>query len=296
MLAMATAVDEAAHLLTELARAAAAGNNVKQALARCVAAGASIDEQVATDGREITSSRMPPLLHAAKAGNIGAVKALLAAGAAVTATGASGGATALHVAFECTNKQRVPHVVRVLIDAGASVTARRSNGFTPLHAAAQYDCADGVRLLLAAGANLEARCTQHGAAALAHAAAGATDGKAAALCALLEAGADPTSVDKHGMSALVTAACSNPQEADVASGVVGVLVAAGADVNEERAGRTALDVCLAATRLNRLTNLMPHMYQPAPPQPLHGGSVAAGWLCHSGSCRSVALPQRAGTA
>lgn len=52
---------------------------------------------------------------------------------------------------------RHPHLVRLLLDAGAPVNAVNSFGKTPLMYAAQADNAEVVRLLLAAGATVNAR-------------------------------------------------------------------------------------------------------------------------------------------
>ena len=91
-----------------------------------------------------------PLMLAAAVGSIDAVKTLLAGGADVRASSATG-LTPLHYAADDPGK------VRLLLDAGADVHAVTQMGRTPLVvAAATSQSADVVRLLLARGANVNA--------------------------------------------------------------------------------------------------------------------------------------------
>ena len=62
----------------------------------------------------------------------------------------SKGATPLHRAAE----GRQPVSIRVLLRAGAAVNALSKEGCTPLHFAARAGCAEAVRLLLEGGANV----------------------------------------------------------------------------------------------------------------------------------------------
>jgi uncharacterized protein len=53
-----------------------------------------------------------------------------------------------------------PHLVRALLDAGAPANSSNAFGKTPLMYAAQFDSAEAVRMLLAAGAEVNARTRQ----------------------------------------------------------------------------------------------------------------------------------------
>lgn len=59
------------------------------------------------------------------------------------------GNTALHIASLAGQEE----VVRLLVQAGASVNVQSQNGFTPLYMAAQENHDNVVRFLLASGAN-----------------------------------------------------------------------------------------------------------------------------------------------
>ncbi len=85
------------------------------------------------------------LMMAALKGELDGARQLLLRGASVNQPGWS----ALHYAAAGTE---VP-LVRLLVDKGADLNAASPNGSTPLMMAAQYGSEDGVRLLLAAGAD-----------------------------------------------------------------------------------------------------------------------------------------------
>jgi uncharacterized protein len=90
-------------------------------------------------------------LHlAAHFGQIEAARALLAAGANVTAHSWNGlDNEPIHAAAASVGNAAV---VAALLDAGAQVNARQHGGFTPLHQAAQNGDAELVTLLLSRGA------------------------------------------------------------------------------------------------------------------------------------------------
>lgn len=73
----------------------------------------------------------PPLVAAAEAGETGAVRDLLAAGADIDAASVDG-ATALHWAVH----RDLPALVRLLVDAGADVSATNRYGVQPIALAA----------------------------------------------------------------------------------------------------------------------------------------------------------------
>ena len=87
------------------------------------------------------------IVHAFGEARVPILRSLLAAGAPVSARDEDGYTPLHYAAFWC------PGCVRPLLDAGASVSATSRNGRTPLHGAA----ADSVPLLLAAGADPAAR-------------------------------------------------------------------------------------------------------------------------------------------
>jgi ankyrin repeat protein len=91
-----------------------------------------------------------PLMVCAWTGNADAVRHLVARGADVNAKEKERGQTALMWALE----QQHLGVVRVLIESGADVHSRSKSGFTPLLFATKHSDAEPVRLLLAAGANI----------------------------------------------------------------------------------------------------------------------------------------------
>jgi uncharacterized protein len=158
-----------------------------------------------------------PVADAAMDGNVDAVQSLLRAGEDVNEPQPDG-MTALHWAAD-RNDQRV---ARLLLDAGADVTARTRIGeYTPLLVASRRGNVEVIQALLEAGADPNLRTTTAGTSALHFAAA---SGRSGALRALLSAGADVNAQElSHGHTALMFAAASNQAEA------VRILVEAGAD-------------------------------------------------------------------
>ena len=136
------------------------------------------------------------------------------------------GATPLHYAAVL----GTPEAVKILIAAGADVNARNTFDATPLVLAAYSP--EKVRLLLAAGADPKAK-TKTGRSALIIAAGRA--GTIAVVRSLLDAGCDVNEADTFGVSPLQLAAFEGQFE------TVRLLVSRGADVNagDER-GSTAL--------------------------------------------------------
>jgi len=125
------------------------------------------------------------LLEAARRGELEAVRELIGRGADVDAKRGDG-MTALHLAAERGHAE----VAGALIDAGAAVDAgTRIGRYTPLHVAVRGGHGAVVVRLLDAGADPNAVTTNSGVTAL-HLAAGAVGG-AGAVAALLEHGADP---------------------------------------------------------------------------------------------------------
>ena len=83
--------------------------------------------------------------------DIDAVEALIADGAKVNVKDYDG--TPLHTAAWC----GCTEIVKMLIDAGADVNAKNSYGNTPLDLAVRYGHADVVNLLIDAGADVNAK-------------------------------------------------------------------------------------------------------------------------------------------
>ena len=178
------------------------------------------------------------LMECARTGDVGAVTALLAAGADVNAKESINGQTALMWAVA----QQHPDVVKVLLELGADVRARSRTysqnvqtgdrggggavstvprgGSTPLLFAARVGSVESVRLLLAAGADVNDSLPD-GATALIVA---AHSGHGAVGALLLDKGADPNTADV-GYTALHAAV----DRSDLP--LVKALLAKGADPN-----------------------------------------------------------------
>ena len=112
--------------------------------------------QMSTD----KNPKMPELgklmIKAAKAGDVAAVRALLASDPSLLDARDTDGSTPLH----CATWKGQTDVVSVLLEAGADVNAVNQNshwGTTPLHAAAHANQAAIAKLLLGRGADTKAK-------------------------------------------------------------------------------------------------------------------------------------------
>ena len=143
-----------------------------------------------------------PIADAAMREDIDAVRSLLREGAAVNVA-QSDGMTALHWAAELGNVE----LVRLLVDAGADLEApTRIGDLTPLHIGAEVGQSGTVRALLEAGANAESR-NANGSAPLHFA---AMSGSVEAVVALADYGADVNLREaKWGQTPLMFAASRN---------------------------------------------------------------------------------------
>jgi ankyrin repeat protein len=91
-----------------------------------------------------------PLMTCARSGAVDAVRLLVEYGAAINAKEPKESQTALMWAAA----ERHPDVVKALIDAHADLTAHTKQGFTAIHFAARIGDLDSLKLLLAAGVDI----------------------------------------------------------------------------------------------------------------------------------------------
>jgi len=145
--------------------------------------------------------------------------------------------------------------VRALLQQNADVNAPQGDGTTALHWAAFRDDLPMVKLLLAAGAKVTA-ATREG--AITPLFMACTNGDAAIIEALLNAGADANSVKGNGTTALMTAAAAGSAPA------VKLLLDRGAEVNAEESvhGQTALMFAAALDRADAVKLLLSRRADP----------------------------------
>ena len=188
---------------------------------RRVATALSADKTMA---RAIDAAGSTMLMHAAYAGTIEMMNALLDAGADVNATN-DRRATALHWAITD------PAKVRLLLLKGADVNAKTVDGRTPLHLAATLPAGTAIiEMLIEAGGEVNARSIV-GATPLF---TGATASLETARL-LLSKGADPNAKNGLGVTPLMTAALNGGPAATK------LLLDAGADAKiRTKRGETAL--------------------------------------------------------
>ena len=173
--------------------------------------------------KDLVSARaMTPLYIAARNNRVEAAKELLAAGATLDIRSCYGW-SAVDIAA---NRGHVD-VLRVLLQRGNSLDACPGSGHTPLHSAAQVDGpfrdnSSAVRVLLEAGADIDAKTTRYGATAL-HTAVCQYVPSSGTIRALLEAGANVNARKAWERTPLhVACRCSSVD-------VVGLLLRWGAD-------------------------------------------------------------------
>jgi ankyrin repeat protein len=150
---------------------------------------------------------------------------------------------ALHLAARCGRAE----TVRILLEAGADIDAHNGDGKTALYQAVNYYRAETVSILLKAGANIDAR-DKHGKTAL-HIAAYQDDNETVSI--LLEAGANIDACDEHGNTALHIAAYQGR------AAIVRILLKAGANIYaRDKRNMTALQEATSSDRLKTRLRLL----------------------------------------
>ena len=140
--------------------------------------------------------------------------------------------------------------VRVLLQQGADVNAAQGDGMTALHWAADRGDVEMARMLVYAGASLEA-ATRMAEYTPLHLASRA--GHGAVVRALLEAGSDPATATGSGEATALHLAAAAGDAATISA-----LIEFGADVNarEQRAGQTPLIFAAAQNRVQAIEALL----------------------------------------
>ncbi len=172
----------------------------------------------------------PPLVVAARYGQLGAIRKLVAEGADLNALGTKG-RTALMAAAEY---DHVP-AVRLLLEMGADPNASGRSGRTALMVASREGRVEVAKILLAGGASVNAR-TRFAPTALMEAARG---GYAEVARVLLDRGANVAAKDEQGESALMQAVRKGHVE------VVRLLLERGADCStQDKGGESVLKTAI----------------------------------------------------
>ncbi len=175
-----------------------------------------------------------PLHVAVSGGALDIVAVLAEAGADLEAASEVNGARPVHLAADLSDTE----MLDLLLALGANPNARDAEGRTPLHRAAILGDQESVAVLIDNGANLEAVDERYGATPLSIA---ALSGKIGSVQALVEAGANLEARDNAGRTVLREAATITSWSEVGGPVLIDYLVSAGADVNaHEDNGRSIL--------------------------------------------------------
>lgn len=174
-------------------------------------------------------------LHVAVGGVIDDVELLIDYGASVNQPGLVSKETPLHVAVN--RGETALNIVELLLDSQADITARDSNGDTPVHAAASNMSARTVQILLDRNPRVLNARNKLGESPLHR---GASNGAVDVVEVLLQKGARIDAKDNSGHAPLHVAAARNSPQ------VARILIMYGASLElRDRAGRTPLQVASA---------------------------------------------------
>ena len=162
----------------------------------CTNGGAAVIERLLKAGADpgVAPSGAPPLVTCAQAGSVPAVQMLIARGADVNAKDSWRGQTALMWAAA----ENHAGLIKVLLAAGAAVDARSTGNFTALMFAVRQDAREAARLLIEVGADVSL-AGPNGQDVLRLA---INNRHYTLAAALLDAGARPVTRDKQGSTAL----------------------------------------------------------------------------------------------
>ncbi len=256
---------------------------------------------------------VPMLSHAAKAGNVDLVRALLKAKADVEGTDNAGRTPIMHAAMS-----KNVEAVQVLVDAGASVSTRdtiggtaltwasgfgdaasvkelldagsdveivgRITGWTPLIWASGFGDPNSIKLLVDIGANIEVADQLEGATPLIHA---SRTGKVDGIKALLAAGAKLENKDYNGKTPLLAAAANSGGDAPK----VKTLIDGGANIHAtDNRGYNALQLARKRTdarAVDVIALLQPLLASETPEDPSTPANPAAA------SAKPAAAPAQA---
>ena len=167
------------------------------------------------------------LATASQRGDVGAITALLEAGADVNQL-ATDGVSPLHFA----SQEGHVGAITALLGAGAEVNQSTTDGVSPLHSASHNGHVGAIRALLGAGAEVN-QPTTDGVSPL-HAAS--NEGRADAIRALLEAGAEVNQLTINGETPLRLVSQRGHQDperrGDYSKAAIALIVADGAINNE----------------------------------------------------------------
>ncbi|OQW40251.1 MAG: hypothetical protein A4C66_02365 [Nitrospira sp. HN-bin3] len=184
----------------------------------------------------------PPIILAARDGDVAAVRALLQQGADANAK-TRGGRTALVIAAWW---GRTP-VVQALLEKGADVNAKNPEGWTALLAAVRASHTAVAQVLLEKGADINAKNSEGWTALM----GAAREDNAAIVKVLLDGGADVNAKNSEGWTALIAAAKhGNPF-------IIKLLLDRGADINAKTTdGWTALRIAAAGATQSKETGVV----------------------------------------
>ena len=173
-------------------------------------------------------SKDAKLLRACRTGDLEMAREAISAGADVNVRTGKLGGTPLFIAVDGNERK----IVKLLIAAGADVNARASNGLPILILACTHDERGGALELIRSGADPNVRWREHSGERPLHLAH-----RPAMVRALIEAGADINARDARGWTPIMHLVVTSDWEA------ARILIAAGADTTaREKRGRTAAEL------------------------------------------------------